>query len=182
MTIMVDYLRKWRLQLSIGKTVSAACHLNNIEAKRVLDVFVDNKRLVFQQDPKYLGVRLDRMPTSSNTLKKWQERLNSESHSSVVLLVQHVEPLSKHYGSPRKPWYSLQLNVWSRSPHVKKVDVAINSSLWTVSGCLKPAPVFQLHVLAGIAPCGPKTESSHPRIGMESNETRLEHPARHHKE
>ena len=46
-TIQVDYLRKWRLQLSIGKTVSAAYHLNNREAKRKLDVFVDNKRLVF---------------------------------------------------------------------------------------------------------------------------------------
>ena len=29
MTILVDYLRKWRLQLSIGKPVSAAYHLNN---------------------------------------------------------------------------------------------------------------------------------------------------------
>ena len=29
MTILVDYLRKWRLQLSVGKTVSAAYHLNN---------------------------------------------------------------------------------------------------------------------------------------------------------
>ena len=38
-----------------------AYYLNNREAKRELDVFVDNKRLVFQQAPKYLGVRLDRM-------------------------------------------------------------------------------------------------------------------------
>ena len=44
MTILLDYLRKRRLQLSIGKTVSAAYHLNNREAKRELDVFVDNKR------------------------------------------------------------------------------------------------------------------------------------------
>ena len=29
MTILVDYVRKWRLQLSKGKTVSAAYHLNN---------------------------------------------------------------------------------------------------------------------------------------------------------
>ena len=36
LTILVDYL-----------TVSAAYHLNNREAKRELDVFVDNKRLVF---------------------------------------------------------------------------------------------------------------------------------------
>ena len=54
-TILVGYLRKWHLQLTIGKTASAVYHLNNIEAKRELDVlreldvFVDNKRLVFQQ-------------------------------------------------------------------------------------------------------------------------------------
>ena len=60
-TILVDDLRAWRLQLSIGNSVSAAYHLNNREAKRELDVFVDYKRLVFQQTPKYLDVRLDRM-------------------------------------------------------------------------------------------------------------------------
>ena len=38
-TILVDYLRKWRIQLSIGKRVSAAYHLNNREAKRELDIF-----------------------------------------------------------------------------------------------------------------------------------------------
>ena len=43
---------------------------------------------------------------------------------------------------------------WSRSPHVKKVDVAITSSLRTICGCIKPTPVFQLPVLAGIAPAG----------------------------
>ena len=44
--------------------------------------------------------------------------------------------------------------LWSRSPHVKKVDVAINSSLRTISGCPKPTPMLQLPVLAGIAPAG----------------------------
>ena len=43
---------------------------------------------------------------------------------------------------------------WSRSPHAKKVDVAISSSLRTISGCLMPIPVFHLPVLAGIAPVG----------------------------
>ena len=37
---------------------------------------------------------------------------------------------------------------------MKKVDVAINSSLRTISGCLRPTPVLQLPVLAGIAPAG----------------------------
>ena len=64
--------------------------------------------------------------------------------------------------------------VWSRSPHVKKIDVAINSSLWTISGCLKPTQCF--------SSCWSKTESSHPRLGTESSETRLAHPTRDHKE
>ena len=110
MTILVDYLRKWRLQLSIGKTVSAAYHLNNIEAKRELDVFVDNKSLVFQQAPKYHGVRLDRMLNCKQHLDEVAGKLQLEAHSSVVLLVQRGEPLPKHCGSPHKPWYSLQLN------------------------------------------------------------------------
>ena len=37
---------------------------------------------------------------------------------------------------------------------MKKVDVSINSSLRTISGCLKPTSVFQLPVITGIAPAG----------------------------
>ena len=37
---------------------------------------------------------------------------------------------------------------------MKKVDVSINNSLRTISGCLKPTPVFRLPVLAGIASAG----------------------------
>ena len=77
MIILVDYLRKWRLQLSIGKPVSAAYHLNNREAKREMDVFVDNKRLVFQQAPKYLGVRLDRMLKFKQHLEEVAEKVTS---------------------------------------------------------------------------------------------------------
>ena len=35
---------------------------------------------------------------------------------------------------------------------MKTVDVAINIALRTISGCLKPSPVLQLIVLAGIVP------------------------------
>ena len=37
---------------------------------------------------------------------------------------------------------------------MKKVDVALNSTMRTIYGCLKPTPVLQLPVLAGIAPAG----------------------------
>ena len=92
--------------------MSAASQLNNREAKRELNMFVDmpNKRLVFQQAPKYLGVCLDRMLNFRQRLDKWQARLQP-AHSSVVLLVQPGEPLPKHHGPLRRPWYYLQLNI-----------------------------------------------------------------------
>ena len=114
MTILVDYLRKWRLQLSIGigKTVSAAYHLNNKEAKRELDVFVDNKRLVCQQAPMYLGVRLDRMLNFRQHL----DEVAGKVTSSVALIRRLAgtnwsgEPMPKQNGSPRNAWYSPQVN------------------------------------------------------------------------
>ncbi|KAJ8353631.1 hypothetical protein SKAU_G00211980 [Synaphobranchus kaupii] len=82
MGILADYLRKWRLQLSVGKTVSAAYHLNNREAKRELDVFVDNKRLESQQAPKYLGVRMDR----TLSYKQHLEEVKAKVTSRVLLI------------------------------------------------------------------------------------------------
>ena len=84
-TILVDYLRKWRLQLGIGKTVSAAYPLNNKETKRELDVFIDNNRLVCQQAPKYLGVRLDRMLNFKQHLEEVTGKVTPR-----VALVRHL--------------------------------------------------------------------------------------------
>ena len=43
---------------------------------------------------------------------------------------------------------------WSRNLHVKKVDVAFNSFLLTIPGCLEPTAVSQFPVLTGITPTG----------------------------
>ncbi|KAJ3605980.1 hypothetical protein NHX12_028023 [Muraenolepis orangiensis] len=43
MGTLVAYLRRWRLQLSVGKSVAAAYHLSTREARRELEVRVDNK-------------------------------------------------------------------------------------------------------------------------------------------
>ena len=53
------YLKTWKLKLSTTKTVSAAFHLNNKEAKRELKVKYNNQTLPFCSEPKYLGVTLD---------------------------------------------------------------------------------------------------------------------------
>ena len=129
-------LRKGCLQLSIGKTVSAAYHLNNREAQRELDVFVDNQRLVFLRAPKYPGVRLDRMLNFKQHLEEVAGKVTSRvslirrlpgttwraSAKTLRISTQSLVFPAAEYCAP----------VWSRSPHVKKVDVAINSSLWTI--------------------------------------------------
>jgi len=55
-----EYLQTWTLKLSTTKTVSAAFHLKNKEAKRELKVNFHNETLPFFSEPKYLGVTLDR--------------------------------------------------------------------------------------------------------------------------
>lgn len=164
MDILVAYLRKWRLQLSTDKTVTAAYHLCNREDKRELEVYADHKRLESQQAPKYLGVLLDRTLTFKQHLEEVQaktttrvaliHRLNGTTWGvtakTLRISTQALVFSAAEYCTP----------VWSRSPHVKKVDVAINNALQIMIGCLKPTPVTLLPVLAGIAPAGLRHEAA----------------------
>ncbi|KAJ3581005.1 hypothetical protein NHX12_017181, partial [Muraenolepis orangiensis] len=124
MSILAAYLRKWRLQLSTGKTVSAAYHLCNGEAKGELSVSVDNKRLEHQLAPKYLGVRLDRTLSYKRHLEEVRAKVTAR-----VSLIRHLAGTT--WGaSARTLRISTQAlvfsaaeycaPVWSRSPHVKK--------------------------------------------------------------
>ena len=63
MTTLSEYLRTWRLKLSHTKTVTAAFHFHNLEAKRELKVCNIGKTLPFCSVPTYLGVKLDRSLT-----------------------------------------------------------------------------------------------------------------------
>ena len=60
MSTLLSYLQTWRLKLSHTKTVTAAFHLNNREAKRELKVYNNGRLLPFCLNPTYLGVKLDR--------------------------------------------------------------------------------------------------------------------------
>jgi len=54
----VGEYQTWKLKLSTTKMVSAACHLNNKEAKRELKDNFINETLPFYFEPKSLGVSL----------------------------------------------------------------------------------------------------------------------------
>jgi len=85
MATVGEYLQTWYLKLSSTKTVSAAFHLNNKEAKREnLIVNHNNETLPFCPEPKYLGVTLDR----SLTYHRHLESLHKKLTSRVALLRQ----------------------------------------------------------------------------------------------
>ncbi|KAL7879144.1 hypothetical protein AOLI_G00101180 [Acnodon oligacanthus] len=164
MGILADYFQKWHLQLSVGKTVTAAYHLNNRKARRELDVYVGKNRLEFQQAPKYLGVRLD----WTLSYKQHLDELKAKVMARVSLFRRLAG--STWGASPFPLRISMQALVlpaaeycapaWSRSPHVNKVDTAINSTLQIVTGCLKPTPASYLPVLAGIAPASLRRDAA----------------------
>ena len=72
-----EYLQTWKLKLNITKTVSAAFHLNNKEAKRDLKVNCNKETLPFCSEPKYLGVTLDSPLTYHRHLESLRKKLTS---------------------------------------------------------------------------------------------------------
>ena len=61
MCTLSSYLQTWRLKLSQTKTVMAAFHLNNQEAKQRAKGFNNDTHLLFCATPIYLGIKLDRL-------------------------------------------------------------------------------------------------------------------------
>jgi len=85
MATIDEYLQTWKLKLSTTKTVSAAFHLNNKEAKRELKVSCNNEILPFFPEPKYLWIKLDRSLTYRRHLESHRKKLTSR-----VLLVRRL--------------------------------------------------------------------------------------------
>ena len=63
-----EYLQTWRITISHSKTVTAALHLNNREAKRKLTVYISNDLL------------LDRSPTFYHHIEILRKNWNRVSH------------------------------------------------------------------------------------------------------
>ena len=77
MSTLSAYLQTWRLKLSHTKTVTAAFHLNNREAKRELKVYDNGRLLLFCPTFTYLRVKLDRSLTFRHHLVALRKKLSS---------------------------------------------------------------------------------------------------------
>ena len=144
MSTLSAYLQTWRLKLSHTKTVTAAFHLNNREAKRELKVYNNNRLLPFCPTPTYLGVKLDRSLTFRHHLMALRKKLSSR----VTLLRRLV---GSGWGAGAKTLCIATLSlvystaeycapVWCRSAHTRLIDSVLNDALRMVTGCLRPTP------------------------------------------
>ena len=150
------YLQTWRLKLSHTKTVTAAFHLNNREAKRELKVYNNGRLLPFCPAPTYLGIKLDRSLTFRHHLVSLRKNLSSH----VTLLRRLV---SSGWGAGAKTLRIATLSlvystaeyyapVWCRSAHTRLIDSVLNDALRIVTECLHPTSTDHLPVLSGIQP------------------------------
>ena len=153
MSTLSAYLQTWRLKLNHTKTVTAAFHLNNREAKRELKVYNNGRLLPFCPTPTYLGVKLDRSLTFRHHLVALRKKLSSR----VTLLRRLV---GSGWGAGAKTLRIATLSlvystseycapVWCRSA---LIDSVLNDALRIVTGCLRPTPTDHLPVLSGIQP------------------------------
>ena len=156
MSTLYAYLQTWRLKLSHTKTVTAAFHLNNREAKRELKIYNNGRLLPFCPTPTYLGVNLDRSLTFRHHLVALRKKLSSR----VTLLRRLV---GSGWGAGAKTLRIATLSlvysvveyctpVWCRSAHTRLIDSVLNDALRIVTGCLRPTPTDHLPVLSGIQP------------------------------
>ena len=156
MSTLLAYLQTWRLKLSHTKTVTAAFHLNNQEAKRELKVYNNNRLLSFCPNPTYFWVKLDR----SLTFRYYLVALRKKLSSCVTLLRRLV---GSGWGAGAKILRIATLSlvystaeycepVWCRSAHTRLIDSVLNDALHIVTGCLRPTPTDYLPILLDIQP------------------------------
>ena len=155
MSTLSVYLQTWRLKLSYTKTVTAAFHLNNREAKRELKAYNNVKLLSFCPNPN-LGIKLDK----SFTFRHHFEALRKKLSSRVTLLRRLV---GSGWGAGAKTLRIATLSlvystanlcapVWCRSPQTRLIDSVLNNALRIVIKCLRPIPTDYLPVLSDIQP------------------------------
>ena len=156
MSTLSAYLQTWRLKLSHTKTVTAAFHLNNREAKCELKVYNNGRLLPFCPTLTYLGVKLDRSLTFRHHLVALRKKL-----STRVTLLRQIVGLGWGAGAKTLRIATLSLvysaaeycaPVWCRSAHTCLIDSVLNNVLRIVTGCLRPTPTDHLPVLSGIQP------------------------------
>ena len=150
------YLQTWRLKLSHTKTVTAAFHLNNREAKCELKVYNNDRFLSFFPNP-YLS--WGKTGKISHVLSP----LSGIAQKTILARQRLRRLVGSGWGAGAKTLRIATLFLfysaveycapfWCRSAHTRLIDNVLNDALRIVTGCLRPTPTDYLPVLSSIQP------------------------------
>lgn len=139
-----------------AKTESCAFHLRNRDSAKTLRITWREVEIAHNDNPKYLGVTLDRSLTYKANCRKLKSKIGARNNILRRLTstrwgatphVLRTSCLALCYSAGE---YACP--VWARSAHTKEVDVALHESCRIVTSTLKPTPLSHLYSFAGIAP------------------------------
>ena len=142
---LAAYLQTWRLKLSWSKTVSAVFLLNNREAGRKLNVTLDGKCLPFTQTPNIPGCetgQVSYVPRTSR-ITAWKTNFTCCPYRQLAGLGWGASALGYSTAECCTP-------VWCCSVPICIINTAINDALHIATGCLRPTPLDNPPILAGI--------------------------------
>ena len=141
-TTLSGYLQTWRLKLSNMKTVTAAFHLDNREAKCELNLYNNGNLLPPCLVPTYLGVKLDRSLTFCHHLEALHKKL-----STRVALLRRLAGSGWGEGAKTLRISALSLvystakycaPAWFHSVHTRLIDSILNDALRIIPGVCIP--------------------------------------------
>ena len=149
-----DYYEKNHLRANPDKTQTCVFHLRNRKTTRQLNISWCGKKLEHTPSPIYMGVTLGRTLSYSTHITKVKTAARNNvlrklakskwgSHPSTI----KTTALALYYSTAE---YACP--VWERSAHAHNVDPALNDACRAITGCLQPANVENLYLIAGIAP------------------------------
>ena len=146
-------LQTWRLKLSHTKTVTAAFHLNNREAKRELKVYNNSRLFTVLSNPYLSWGKTGQIAHVSSPSSGIAQKL-----SSRVTLLRRLVGSRWVAGAKTLRIATLSLvysaaeycaPVWCPSAHTRFIDSVLNDALRIVTGCLRPTPTDHLPILSG---------------------------------
>ena len=164
--ILGTYCREWKLQVNATKTVYTIFSTSPKVSKEEPTLFIDGNVLKKEENPTYLGVKLDARLTLSEHMKdvkkKAENRLKIVKKLASTTWGADKNTLRQLYiGYVRSSMdYSLSLQTISSESTQETVDKVQNQALRFISGAMKSTATATCEVHTNVAPMNLRREAA----------------------